>query len=777
MKLDFISRLFGGTDHGEAAVENLDDILLESMQEPEQGEVYPDDAPIASTVPGARERVLRNSHLFRDTWFALNEIPSEDKIVANHYLRELSSLVRNRGIMLTSEVLDHLVEMLDSGETTLAYWQEPWMVPFKLTRRRAIDLFEMALAHTSQQVPFERLAEHGLKHRFAKDYVELGNRLRADALAGAPLMRVFYQALSRHARATKRQDLRSICNTLDYALACMGDRTSMLRLSELLRMVAVPGADEVAGPAEARRNELAVVSDGWRRMSSVVMNRPIGDGETELAEFIAAKRMDMRNLQSYFDHAAGWILPPANIPPIPSGVDDEDWKKTLFTPHNAIKYVSPAPAGMEPDEQSRLKAAAEAMASRTTAIARIFQDEITSQKLSRTATDDTPFDDGNEVLDSLRNTLTKIRASKRCPNSILEMVVAAFSQAMQENKAVSSGYAPSLSPITNAALHPDSLSSHLKKMTDIPPASTYEKPPPATSANQFMKVLDKIGESEESGRASAAQTFGGLLNLFEMKPAGSLPDEVYLSLNREFPWMKEANEFIGRAIAWSAKTKSKAFKAAPVLLSGPAGVGKTRWARRVSEITGIPVSYSSMAGIAQTKSIIGSERGWMNARPSLPAYAFLKTGVANPIIYVDEVDKTTGWDDVTDAFLPMLEQETASSYSDIYLLGSLDLSMTNFIFTANNLNVLSQELLSRVRILNIRAPSAAEIHTVINTMVAEICADSMIEASLQQEISASLIERSSAIYLKCTNLREVKNFLLKEVEGLVWSPPGPRLIK
>jgi chromosome condensin MukBEF ATPase and DNA-binding subunit MukB len=62
-------------------------------------------------------------------------------------------------------------------------------------------------------------------------------------------------------------------------------------------------------------------------------------------------------------------------------------------------------------------------------------------------------------------------------------------------------------------------------------------------------------------------------------------------------------------------------------------------------------------------------------------------------------------------------------------------------------------------------------------MVQETCAKSLLTEDEVASILDGLLSRSREIFVKTTNLREVKQFIEAEVERTIWSPPGPRLVK
>lgn len=118
----------------------------------------------------------------------------------------------------------------------------------------------------------------------------------------------------------------------------------------------------------------------------------------------------------------------------------------------------------------------------------------------------------------------------------------------------------------------------------------------------------------------------------------------------------------------------------PVILNGTPGIGKTKWAKRVAELCGIKSHFKNMAGIASSIDIIGAERGWGTTRPGFWAYGIRDTGISNPLMILDEIDKMSISDmngDPYGALLSFLENETSSSYYDVCLQTRFDLF--NFI--------------------------------------------------------------------------------------------------
>jgi hypothetical protein len=150
----------------------------------------------------------------------------------------------------------------------------------------------------------------------------------------------------------------------------------------------------------------------------------------------------------------------------------------------------------------------------------------------------------------------------------------------------------------------------------------------------------------------------------------------------------------------------------PILLTGPAGTGKSRLVRRLfSDLLGVGV-YRYDGGGASDNMFGGSPKGWGNTVPSAPVRAVNQTRTSNPVVLVDEIDKagtSSRNGRLWDALLPHLERETARCYRDVSLDAELDLSWISHIATANSVEELPAPLQDRYRIVKVPAPRLADL--------------------------------------------------------------------
>lgn len=143
---------------------------------------------------------------------------------------------------------------------------------------------------------------------------------------------------------------------------------------------------------------------------------------------------------------------------------------------------------------------------------------------------------------------------------------------------------------------------------------------------------------------------------------------------------------------------------APVLcFVGIQGVGKTSMARSISSALGRKFVRISLGALGTSTELRGKARSEKNPEPGQVIKALVRTGVMNPVILLDEIDKVSSQTglraDVMAALLEILDPEQNSTFKDHYLDFPLDLSNVIFITTANNLGGISTALLDRLEII------------------------------------------------------------------------------
>jgi ATP-dependent Lon protease len=195
---------------------------------------------------------------------------------------------------------------------------------------------------------------------------------------------------------------------------------------------------------------------------------------------------------------------------------------------------------------------------------------------------------------------------------------------------------------------------------------------------------------------------------------------VRKKLLAEYPHATAAIDLVLRDLREGEPVRVK-----PIMICGAAGTGKSRLVRRVGELLGIGVYRYDGAG-SSDNMYGGSPKAWSNTQPSAPGRAIHQTRIANPIVFVDEIDKcgvSVNNGRLWKAILGFLERETSTMYRDVGLDAELNLSWVNHLSTANETTDLPAPLRDRYRIVHVPPPRLADMPALAANVMQEIAAE------------------------------------------------------
>ncbi|MFL6570590.1 MAG: AAA family ATPase, partial [Burkholderiales bacterium] len=181
---------------------------------------------------------------------------------------------------------------------------------------------------------------------------------------------------------------------------------------------------------------------------------------------------------------------------------------------------------------------------------------------------------------------------------------------------------------------------------------------------------------------------------FTVKPS-ALPEMD--ALFDELPNFTEVLEDIRKHLALCIDSNDSV-EVPPMLLLGEPGIGKTHFARKVSQLLGTGFGFVPMSSLTAGWVLSGASSQWKNAKPGKVFDTFVNGDYANPVIVVDEIDKASadGQYDPLGALYELLEIKTATRFIDEFVELPIDASGAVWLATANDPARIPEPLLDRL---------------------------------------------------------------------------------
>ena len=256
-------------------------------------------------------------------------------------------------------------------------------------------------------------------------------------------------------------------------------------------------------------------------------------------------------------------------------------------------------------------------------------------------------------------------------------------------------------------MHPENVTDVQKFAQRIAESGMNE-----TARKEAEKVLNRLRqEGKESVESGMLYDYLDFVTTLSWKKAEAEPidlGEARRILDEDHYGLSKVKERIIQQIAVMNLKKQQS--GSILLFVGAPGTGKTSIGKSIARALGRKYVRVSLGGVHDESDIRGHRRTYIGSMPGRIMDGIHKSGVSNPVMVLDEVDKLSASynGSPASALLEVLDPEQNNSFTDHYMNVPYDLSDVLFLCTANSLDTIPQPLLDRMEVIQFQGYTPLE---------------------------------------------------------------------
>ena len=307
-------------------------------------------------------------------------------------------------------------------------------------------------------------------------------------------------------------------------------------------------------------------------------------------------------------------------------------------------------------------------------------------------------------------------------------------------------------------MHPENVSDIRRLELKIQESQMNE-----TARKEADKLLNRL-KQEGSNSAETGMLYNYLdflTNLsWKKEPARQIDlNEAERVLEEDHFGLKKVKDRILQQIAVMNLKKQQS--GSILLFVGAPGTGKTSIGQSIAKALQRQYVRVSLGGVRDEADIRGHRRTYIGAMPGRIMDAIQKSGVSNPVVVLDEVDKLSMSynGDPASALLEVLDPEQNSTFTDHYMNVPYDLSDVFFICTANTVDTIPEPLLNRMEVIQFQGYTPIEKQQIALKHLLPKAMDAMGITADQLSVSDEAVQTIIADYTREGGVRGLKKRL------------------
>lgn len=307
-------------------------------------------------------------------------------------------------------------------------------------------------------------------------------------------------------------------------------------------------------------------------------------------------------------------------------------------------------------------------------------------------------------------------------------------------------------------LHPENISDTRKFEKKIEESAMNDE-----ARKEAEKVLNRMKqEGKDSHEYGLLYDYLDFMTSLDWKAPQFTPinlDRAEQILDEDHYGLKKVKERIIQQLAVMALNRKQ--YGSILLFVGAPGTGKTSIGQSIARALGREYVRISLGGIRDEAEIRGHRRTYIGAMPGRIMEGIKRSGVSNPVIVLDEVDKLAKdyGGDPASALLEVLDPEQNSTFTDHYMNVPYDLSNVLFVCTANSLDTIPEPLLNRMEVINFSGYTAVEKYQIARRHLLPKALDAMGIKKNALKVTDGAIRRIIDEYTMEAGVRDLKKLI------------------